>query len=374
MDQQSAKEIIDRYLLGHCTPEEQTLVERFYLKQMQTGDLPENIPVRELKALMWENVAGKTAPDRPQLQLFALRKIAFWAAILAFTLGLWFYYDSSFLSMFQSENTDPYALILKNDIPPGKNTATLHLANGKDIPLSDAKTGVVIYDSNVQYNDQTHIGSSLSKLGREVQMLSVNTPRGGQYQVVLPDGTKAWLNSASSIQFPSAFGKTKNRTVSILGEIYFEVAKDPNHPFIVKSSNQDIEVLGTHFNVHAHPEEPLATTTLLEGSVLVQNTRLRPGEQALNRQGKIQVAEADTAAVMAWRNGYFSFQDTPIQEVMESLSRWYNIEYELGKELTKEGFTGKFSRSRNISEVLKMLTKTGKVHFTIAGRRVVVQK
>ncbi len=374
MDQQSAKEIIDRYLLGHCTPEEKTLVERFYLQQMQAGNLPENLSARELKAIMWANVAEKTAPARPMLQSFAIRKIALWAAVLAFTLGLWLYYDSSFLSAFRSEDADPYALILKNDIPPGKNTATLRLANGKDIPLSDAQTGVLIHGSAIQYNDQTPVSASLPNLGKEVQMLSINTPRGGQYQVVLPDGTKAWLNSASSIQFPSSFAKAGNRTVSILGEIYFEVAKDRDHPFIVKSSNQNIEVLGTHFNVHAYPEELLATTTLLEGSVRVQNTRLRPGEQALNKQGKIQVAEADTSAVMAWKNGYFSFQDAPIQEVMERLSRWYNIDYELGNDLTKEGFTGKFSRSRNISEVLKMLMKTRKVHFTIVGRRVIVQK
>lgn len=367
MDKQSAKEIINNYLNGDCNEQERALVEQFYLSQLKAGKLPEELPAQQLKAAMWTTIAAQTAPkqnSRPiTTRLWPKKAIAISAAALVLILGTW---------MFIENNQEADLLVMSNDIAPGKNRATLRLANGQTIPLSEAKTGLVIDATALKYNDQSPIPAA--ELGKEIQMLAVQTPKGGQYQVLLPDGTKAWLNASSSIQFPSSFQQSKSRKVSIEGEVYFEVSKDQKHPFIVKSSNQEIEVLGTHFNVQQRAGHQITTTTLLEGRVRVQQTILQPGQQAQNRSGNIAVDVADTAAVMAWKNGYFSFHNTSIQEVMETLSSWYDIEVELDKDLNTEGFTGKFSRSRNISEVLKMLSKTGKVHFTIAGRRVIVQK
>lgn len=289
------------------------------------------------------------------------------AAIFAITLGVWLFYTP------RHPEASADLLAYTNDIPPGRNTATLTLANGKVIHLDTNKTSVVATDSV-----------------KNTTMLTASTPRGGTYQVVLPDGTKVWLNADSKITFPSQFSRSK-REVSIAGELYFEVAEDKTHPFIVKSEGQQIEVLGTHFNVNAYADEKSIKTTLLEGSVKVSpspipsssdpsmlrdDIMLKPGQQSLVGSDKrITIKNIIPEDAIAWKDGYFRFYEVDLQTFMNTIARWYDIEvdYEGGIHHYKGlAFGGSVSRSKNISEVLKILAQTGKVHYRIEGRKVTI--
>ncbi|SMC55357.1 FecR family protein [Pedobacter africanus] len=262
-----------------------------------------------------------------------------------------------------------------NDISPGKNTAILTTADGKVINLNDAKTGIVVEAAKLVYNDGTkvQIGDS-SMIGRE--NMNVSTPRGGQFQIVLSDGTRVWLNSASYLRFPRSFGHLTERRVELSGEGYFEVAKDKLHPFIVNVDGQEARVLGTHFNINSYQENKAIKTTLLEGSLMVtgKNNKviLKPGQQSVLTPGQLNVGSADLEAAVSWKKGYFYFNDEKITEVMSTISRWYDIDVNYEGEISREGFTGAISRFTNISDVLIMLEGTGAVRFKIEGRRVTV--
>jgi ferric-dicitrate binding protein FerR (iron transport regulator) len=201
---------------------------------------------------------------------------------------------------------------------------------------------------------------------------------GGQYQLLLPDGSKVWLNSGSSIRFPTAF-IGKERVVELKGEAFFDIKENKKMPFIVRTNNSmDIKVLGTQFNVMAYEDEKSINTTLLEGSVQILketgSTYLEPGQAAvLNKgSGKIKVAPADIEDAVAWKNGYFIFSNENIESIMRKVSRWYNVEIEYQGNLNNKDFVGTISRDKNISELLKMLELTGAIHFRIEGRRVTV--
>jgi ferric-dicitrate binding protein FerR (iron transport regulator) len=255
----------------------------------------------------------------------------------------------------------------KNDIPAGGNKAYITFSSGKRIKLSSQKNGVVINTDALTYNDGTDIAANASG------SITLSTPMGGTYQVMLPDGTKCWLNAASSIQFPSTFSNSVQRRVILSGEAYFEVSKDKQHPFIVKSNGQDVEVLGTHFDISSYAGEH-TRTTLLEGSVQVNNNIIiKPGEQATGSGLNITVRQADIQANVAWKNGDFIFNDEPLENIMRLVSRWYNVDviYAEGapKGLTMSGIV---SRSRPISAVLERMQGTGKVNFKIDGRQIYV--
>lgn len=268
-----------------------------------------------------------------------------------------------------------------NDIAPGKNTAKLTLADGQAIDLSDQKSGLVVHDASFAYNDGTAVAQKAPKKGRtSTEQLSLNTPKGGTYQVLLSDGTKVWLNAASELRFPAAFSSAAgNRLVELTGEAYFEVAKDSKHPFIVKTDRQEVEVLGTHFNLNSYPVTGITTTTLLEGSVHISGTgisdNLKPGQKAvLDAKNRLRVEPANLKEAIAWKNGYFRFNAERIDEVMLVLSRWYNIDVVFEGPISEEKFSGNISRNINISEVLNMLSYSKAVKFKVAGRRVTVMK
>jgi transmembrane sensor len=196
----------------------------------------------------------------------------------------------------------------------------------------------------------------------------------------LPDGTKVWLNAESTLKFPSTFSHLNNdRTVEMIGEAYFEVTKDKAHPFIVKSNGQEVKVLGTHFNVKSYVQDGNIKTTLLEGAVQVstkdqQQVVLKPGQQALVKGRKIDVQQADTELAVAWKNHKFMFEKESIRNVMAMVERWYDVDVVYQGELTEDLFGGSVSRSDDITVVLNTLELTGKVHFKIEGRRILVTK
>ncbi len=272
---------------------------------------------------------------------------------------------------------------LHNDILPGGNKAVLTLANGKTIILDNAHTGILAKQGSTDIaktKDGQVIYKAPNNLSNDqnIALNTISTPNGGQYQVVLADGTKVWLNAASSLRFPAVFIGTK-REVEITGEAYFEVAKKAAMPFVVKTGRSVVEVLGTHFNVMAYDNEGLIKTTLLEGSVKVRSGNsvnfLKPGQQALlNAQGQTKIIEdIDVDDETAWKNGLFQFKDAGIETVMRQAERWYNVTISYEGKIPVKQFTGRISRNVKISELLNMLKYFG-VNFRIAGRNITVMK
>jgi transmembrane sensor len=264
---------------------------------------------------------------------------------------------------------------------PGGNKAVLILANGSTITLDSAQNGALALQGGTQVSKLAN-GQLAYTTGntntKEVLYNTIATPRGGQYQITLPDGTKVWMNAASSLRFPAAFTGSQ-REVELTGEAYFEVAQAANMPFQITVKGMKIAVLGTSFNVNAYDDESSIRTTLVSGSVKLMKATttqlLRPGQQAqLNTQGNWQVATvADMESVLAWKNGRFQFEEAEIAQVMRQIARWYNVEIVYQGAIIKQHFNGGISRDVPLSKVFKMLEATGAAHFTLENGKVIVQ-
>lgn len=364
MELKDAKELIERYNSGKAGPKEKALLESWYLKYKGGTTLsPEDLQLehdlglqklhaylnKSYKATLWPRIMA--------------------AATILLVFGVGFYFYSTRYTSIKDK------IAANQDIPPGKNTAVLTLDNGETINLSDTKNGVVIAGSKLTYNDGSQVNGTEKKESQQIAEMTASTPRGGTYNITLPDGTTVVLNAESSLKFPSIFNGT-NRQVTLIGEAYFEVSKDKRHPFIVKTEGQSIQVLGTHFNVNNYAANHEVKTTLLEGSVKVTGKNnevvLSPGQQAKLAAGQLSVQRVDPEEAVSWKNGYFRFNDENIVDVMQKISRWYNIEVQYKGKVTEEGFTGTISKYSQISDVLDMLERTKAVHFEIEGRRVTV--
>lgn len=276
------------------------------------------------------------------------------------------------------------AVIIKKSIRPGTNRAILILVNGTKVDLNDANNGYIANQQGIKikkaangkliYERGETGGSAHSKLVYN----TIETPRAGQYEVELPDGTRVWLNAETTLRYPAKFVGDERR-VELTGEAYFEVAHDKALPFRVVTAEQTITVLGTHFNIKGYADEQTIATTLLEGSVNVvnkisgQNKILVPGKQAniIKGGGTISIADASTDEVIAWKNGYFIFDNQDIKSIMKLISRWYDvdIDYKLSKSVR---FGGTFSRSSDITKLLKNFELLGNVHFELKERRITV--
>ncbi|PRD56644.1 FecR family protein [Sphingobacterium gobiense] len=262
------------------------------------------------------------------------------------------------------------------DIAPGGNMATLTLANGSVIGLNDINEGEIVKqdgfiitktdDGQISYIIDDMQEERSTTVAKELIFNTIEIPRGGKYQVALPDGTKVWLNSASSLTYPTKFSNNE-RKVTLTGEGYFEVAKNAKAPFTVTTEDQSITVLGTHFNVRSYGRKSATQTTLLEGSVRVnpisktdtQNASrtLKPGEQSiLNAKRRLEVKKVNASNVISWKDDLFYFEDTDIRSVMEEFSRWYNFEFEFEGKMPATKLWGKVHRNVNASEALDILS------------------
>ncbi|MHA4806600.1 FecR family protein [Flavitalea flava] len=322
--------------------------------------------------------------------------------IIGMSASYWHFYSDNRLSTTAKKKE---SLRITNDIPPGSTKAILTLGNGQKIVLDNTGNGVVAEQGNMNVlklangrlayqrlpgnslpgnNTRDTTGKAAGDLTGVVYN-TLTTPRGGQYQLTLPDGTKVWLDASSSIIYPTAFVGT-DRKVEIKGQVYFEVAKDEKLPFIVKSRDMIVLVLGTRFNLNAYEEESVIKTTLLDGSVRVMagnnGILLDPGQQAqLNNQilktsnanPFIKVVKADMAEALAWKNGFFSFRHADIQTVMRQLCRWYNVEVKYQREINKEkSFSGEIGRNLSLADVLNGL-QLSRIHYRIeADKRLVI--
>lgn len=274
---------------------------------------------------------------------------------------------------------------LANDVAPGGNRATLTLADGRTVTLSEAQEGIRVGDA-VTYLDGSLVEETATGAlpGEEIQMLTLSTPNGGTYQVTLPDGTQVWLNAASTLRYPHKFTGSA-RVVELAGEAYFAVARVEDTavadakaaylPFRVVSHGQEIEVLGTEFNVSAYPDEPEAHTTLVSGKVNVHaagtQAVLEPGQQATVGAEGMRVRAVEPAPHIAWKNGRFHFQRTPLEEIMKQISRWYDVEVVYAQGIPQETFSGKVRRDVSLMGVLNIL-QASTIDIKLKGKTLVI--
>lgn len=275
--------------------------------------------------------------------------------------------------------------VFTTDVAPGKNKAILTLADGKKISLSDATTGDIAKEAGLSItktaDGQLVYNIAESKNVEDDRLNTISTPNGGEWQIRLPDGSTVWLNAASSIQYSLNIGNAKQRIVKLDGEAYFEVAKDKLHPFIVETDKQSVEVLGTHFNINSYQDEIVTKTTLLEGSVKVlhkstnESEILKPGDQSIVSLSGIDVKEVDVDEAVAWKDGYFKFNNEKQVSILRKIARWYNVEIEYADPEAKEVmYYGTVSRFEKISKVLRKFEQTGEVRFDIKGSKLIVYK
>ncbi|SDJ03173.1 FecR family protein [Pedobacter sp. ok626] len=376
MNKEASRELIKKYNEGKASVEEIRLVENWFVHQSNIYQQdPQDLDYLKVKQQMWINIAAKVVPAAPVRKPIWSFNIAAAAAVALISIAaVFFYVNHKYADAPQ---------IVQNDINPGKNKAILTLADGRKISLTDAVNGQLASDAGVTIS-KTADGQLIYQAAASTSNKSstayntVEAPRGGQWQVVLPDGSKVFLNALSSLKYPVSFS-AKERKVELKGEAYFEISHNKKSPFKVVAKGQTVEVLGTHFNIMAYPDEQLIKTTLLTGSVKVsaekESLTLKPGEQAqVSPRDMKLIQNVDLEDVMAWKKGYFKFSEN-LESVMAKVSRWYDVDvsYE-GQPDPEFKYKGEISRNKNLSEVLNMLEYTGNLHFKVEGRRVIVKK
>ncbi|NLR61654.1 FecR family protein [Chitinophaga polysaccharea] len=269
--------------------------------------------------------------------------------------------------------------VAKADVLPGSNKAILTLTDGSHIELDSAARGTLTQQGAaavMKLNNGQLAYQTSNRTGADVVYNTVSTPRGGQYQIVLPDGTKVWLNAASSLHFPTSF-TGKERVVEVTGEAYFEVARKENQPFKVVTQEMEVKVLGTHFNVNAYADETASSTVLLEGKVMVfhrgKNVLMTPGQQALVKEDIRIVPHADIETLMAWKEGKFSYNNMGLETIMRQIARWYDVDI-IFEDKIADSYSMEISRNVPLSKLLQFMEISGGVHFVINGRKVIVRK
>ncbi|WP_104385422.1 FecR family protein [Sphingobacterium sp. HMA12] len=376
MKTKNAKEILERYRQGACSEEEKSWVESWHLQQLKesqyTAD-PEDIKriQGEVKNRIDSDIHYHIKRIRRKSQIL---KISAVAASLVLVLGI------SYLSRRQSNTTAiVHDTLQQADIQPGGNKAVLLSSDGSTIQLSE-HSNTILVGANIRYADGPDLRQNLDTTSISAAPIfhTLQTPRTGAYNIVLADGTKVWLNAYSSLKFPSRFD-SKERVVELLGEAYFEVAHNKKQPFKVRSKEQTVEVLGTHFNISAYASEP-TVTTLLEGAVKVNrmannsSVLLKPGQQSTIKEDtkQIQLAHINTEHAVAWKNGYFNFDNETLPSILNKIERWYDVEFTYEKTPSAKTYIGAVSRSRNLSAVLRALEAAADVKFKRTGRKIVV--
>ncbi|HWW40353.1 FecR family protein [Pedobacter sp.] len=399
-DQNTFLKLIEKYLKGAASAEEVDVLESYYELFNEAPNASDRFSVSDLQKIeaglksgveskiqSSENVATGSIRKRITQQLWP--RIAAAAAILLIVGLSIFFYTSYYAPRHPDAGQD--LGLAGNDIKPGSNKAYLILSNGKRLSLTDAANGAIAKEAGVEIT-KTADGQVIyeSRTSYSNALNTIETPKGGQYQIRLPDGSKVWLNAASKLIYPVTFIGRGQREVTLSGEAYFEIAKDKQHPFKVKSIGQIVEVLGTHFNINSYADEPVVKTTLLEGSVAVRHVEgnaatrdlsslrddvfLKPGQQASLTGAAIKVTDVNPDDAIAWKNGEFVFNDEPLQNIMRKIARWYDVDIIYKDINPNKPFGGSVSRFENISKVLEKLELTGSVHFKIEGKTIYVTK
>lgn len=409
---ENIKEIARKFLSGTATDEEITLLHQWYDAWVDEETIipadteSQNVIEARMLSRLLEQVRQKMDPPATVVTLpkHKWRKVAVAAAVIV-ALGL-----SLFLWQQRSNNATGRDALAATDttagIRPGIDKALLILADGRQVVLDSLATGIVSKQGNttiINLDGQLTYDGTNTQKEETIYYNTIQTGKGNQYQLILPDGSRAWLNAASTLSFPTRFTE-QERIVELTGEGYFEVAKDKSRPFKVllprntgEEATTAVEVLGTHFNIMAYQDEAGIKTTLLEGSVkiinrlspsehlannnLLKSALLHPGQQATipfgnnnsvkSLEHSIRVASADVEEAVAWKNGYFQFTDAPITTVMRQVARWYNVAIAYDGNVQQEVFSGSIPRSASITQLIKILELTKTVKINIEGRKLI---
>ena len=304
-----------------------------------------------------------------------------WLKIAAVAAALAIVCTAVYFFSYKPEQVPVAVTVAVQDVKPGDFGATLTLANGKKISLANASKGEIGRELGIVIT-KSGDGRLVYEINENVSdpnaSNTLSTAKGETYQVRLPDGSLVYLNAASSLTYTPSLIENGKRVVKLTGEGYFEVEKDKQHPFVVKTDRQEVEVLGTHFNISSYPDDEAEKTTLLEGSVKLSaagsSKVLKPGQQAKLLDGKIQINETDPDLAVAWKNNEFVVESERIETIMKMIARWYNVEVIYVGEKTRQRFSGSVSRFDKMSKVLEIVESTGEAHFKIQGRTVYVSK
>ncbi|GAA4791041.1 DUF4974 domain-containing protein [Olivibacter ginsenosidimutans] len=386
MNRNRLQYLLERYQKSVCSAEELKELDDWY-RSLNYGDhaFEQEIKSREekeqLSDILFEGFQKRLANEKEPLPTINRWYPLAAAAVLLFVAGavLFFVYP-------KTDVKKPSVASNKTQILPGSNKAILTLADGEQVVLDDATTHGIPdqYGMKLTRVDSSLLTYSIAN-GRapqhaeELAYNTIETPRGGQYQVMLPDGTKVWLNAATILRYPVKYS-TNERKVELSGEAYFEVAANKSQPFIVVTGKQEINVLGTHVNVKSYKDEQLTSTTLISGSVRVHDLNtdesviLTPGQQANTRlmSKKMSITAVNAQDVVSWKNGYMVFDNQDIYSIMKVISRWYNVDVVYSQVDKKERFGGTFSRYAHLQHILENLEQIGSARFSVQGREVVV--
>jgi hypothetical protein len=384
--------LVRKYLDNKASKQEITFIEQYYDHFGKEEDVTNTLSPAEMTKLENEikgHIDARIAKKEQKKGLIrSITTIRYWAAasviLIMVSAGI-FLFSNHFgmqYPMALSDQSERY----KNDVAPGGDKAILILGDGSSVILDHTQNGTIGNQGNskVLKIDAGKLAYNMQAGGKTIPLVipfnTVSTPRGGQFQIELPDGSTVWLNATSSLRFPTAFINGKERKVELTGEAYFEVTKNESMPFKVMVNKMEVQVLGTHFNVMAYSNEHEIKTTLLEGSVKINSNGnnksivIKPGQQASldNNNSEIIVSRnEDVDLVVAWKNGYTAFKSADISTIMRQVERWYDVDVNYEGTVPVRTFTGKISRNANLSELLRLL-EVSKIHFTIDGRIITV--
>ena len=377
---QQEEALLQRYLEGKCTPEEvvtlmqwleKTDSHRSLLHHMQQEFQRSMATQPEISPVLSDRIEARLLQDISPEKIVKMKIYRRWiaaAAVLAFLIA------GSTLFLLKNKEIPVTPIVAKQDVAPGTDKAVLTLANGSTVTLDSAGNQVIRQGATVvhQKNGQLQYDTESNTTAVGYNILTV--PRGGQFHVVLPDGSKVWLNAASSLKYPTAFTGNE-RLVELQGQGYFEVVKNAQQPFIVKVDEMTVKVLGTSFDVMAYKDEKAINTTLIEGAVKVNDQLLKPGQQASldNANGCMYlINDADIQQVIAWKTGFFEFDNAKLADIMRQVSRWYDIDITYNTNTEPKLFGGRISRNLPLSEILHMLEANG-AKFNMKGRSLSIE-
>lgn len=353
------KELIEKFKAGTISDEEKAILDAWY--NQQAASRSADISQKEVQESL-RRISSRLDIQPVMKPVRNWPKMAAAAILLLLTGGVLYYVmDKPAVT-----ETKPIAVI-----QPGSHKAILQLASGKQIALSAQEEGIMVKGEKVLYNDGKQVEGAVS--ASQLQYMQLSTPKGGQYRITLPDGTQVWLNSASKLTYPDRF-EGANRLVELDGEAYFSVSPS-EQPFIVKSREQEVQVLGTDFNIMSYDDEPYIETALVSGAVKVSGAGtaavLKPGFETHLSASGLKVTTADLKAATAWKDGMFYFSNADLRSVMNQLKRWYDIDVEYKTDRQGDEFMGQIPRNKPLENVLEILRLSG-VNFRIEGRRLIV--
>ena len=384
--------LVRKYLDNKASKKEIIFIEQYYDHFGKEEDITNTLSLAEMLKLENEikgNIDTRILRiEQKRGSTWAISTFQRWAAAAAILVMV-----STGVYLFYNHSGEKYPIAwndqsgrYKNDVAPGGDKAILILGDGTKVVLDNTQNGAIGEQGNskVLKIDAGKLAYNTMSNGKNIPTIipvnTVSTPRGGQFQIELSDGTKVWLNATSSLRFPTAFIKGKERKVELTGEAYFEVTKNETMPFKVIVNKMEVQVLGTHFNVMAYNNERAIKTTLLEGQVKVytpsdkKSVILKPGQQASLDNNSIEVnvsQNVDMDLIVAWKNGFTAFKSADIATIMRQVERWYDVDVDYEGVVPVRTFTGKISRNANLSELLRLL-EVSKIHFTIDGKKITV--